>query len=256
MGIKPMKVLLGLVAFAAISTTYAADQKIIGAGPSTKVASLFVEEFTKAPEANGYTFFVPPRSAKHAGGIKASNDFIFGRTGRPLNAKERDQNKDEIFLARIPVAFVVGSGAAVSKLSMGQVEGIFSGTITNWKEVGGGDAKILLAGREQKEALFSVLKAKYPSFSKAKFDKVFKKDHQVVNFLKSPAGKFAIGFGAKPNFSDLNVLSVREFSVGVSVGLVYDNKNSGDPLVGAAKRFAASADWHSKLGSLELLPPE
>ncbi len=251
-----LKVCVLLISCAVCSAAYAAEQKIIGAGPSTKVATLFAEEFVKVPEAGDYRFVVPPRSAKHAGGIKASNDFIFGRTGRPLNAKERGMNKDEIFLARIPIAFAVGDGVGVSELSMDQIEGIFGGSITNWKQVGGSDAEVVLVGREQKEALFSVLKSKYPSFSKAKFNQVFKKDHQVVNFIKSPAGKFAIGFGAKPNFSDLSVLSVADFSVGVSVGLVFDNKNADDPLVGAAKKFAASPEWHAKLAALGLLPPE
>ncbi len=233
----------------------AEEQKIIGAGPSTKVVSLFVDGFTKDPAAQGYSFKVPPRSAKHAGGIKASNDFVFGRTGRPLNAKERDMKKEEIFLARIPIAFVMGSGVEVEQLNLSQVEDIFTGAINNWRAVGGPDAPIFLIGREPNEALFSVLKANKPKFAQAKFKKVFKKDHQVVNFIKSPAGKFAIGFGAKPNFQGLNLAQVEGFSVGVSVGLVYDQKNQGHALVDAAKKHAASSNWHAQLSSLDLLPP-
>ncbi len=254
---KSLNVLLLAGLLSSVSAVQAVEeQKIIGAGPSTKVVGLFAKGLAKEPAVQGYSFEVPPRSAKHAGGIKASRDFVFGRTGRPLNAKERGMKKEEIFLARIPIAFVVGSGVGVKQLNIGQIEKIFTGAITNWKTVGGPDAPIFLAGRESGEALFSVLKANKPEFAQAKFKKVFKKDHQVVNFIKSPAGKFAIGFGAKPNFQDLNLVQIEGFSVGVSVGLVYDQKNQGHALVSAAKRYAASSNWRGQLGSLDLLPPE
>ena len=72
------------------STVVGAERQVIaGAGPSTAVVALFAERFASDPSASGYVFEVPQRSAKHAGGIKASSKFVFGRTGRPLNEKEK-----------------------------------------------------------------------------------------------------------------------------------------------------------------------
>ena len=123
---------VSVLILALASPALCADKQVIaGAGPSTKAVELFVKEFSKQSAAKGYSFTVPPKSAKHAGGIKNSDDQIFGRTGRPLNDKEKALNKEEIFLARLPISFVVGSKAGVKKLTIAQVEDIFTGKITN-----------------------------------------------------------------------------------------------------------------------------
>jgi phosphate transport system substrate-binding protein len=41
------------------------------------------------------------------------------------------------------IAFVVGSGAGVKNLTRTQVQGIYSGKITNWKQIGGNDLAIV-----------------------------------------------------------------------------------------------------------------
>lgn len=51
-------------------------QVIAGDGPSTTAVQLFVEKLGVLPQAKGYTFKVPPKSAKHAGGIRGSDKFI------------------------------------------------------------------------------------------------------------------------------------------------------------------------------------
>ena len=242
-----------------VSPALCADkQAIAGAGPSTKVVELFVKEFSKQPIANNYSFTVPPKSTKHAGGIKHSDYYLFGRTGRPLNDKEKALNKEEIFLARLPITFVVGSKARVNKLTIAQVEDIFTGKITNWKAVGGADKEIFTIGREPSEALFSILKKNNPAFKKASFSRILEKDHYVVKFLLMDKGDHAIAFGAKPNFEakGINVIDVDGFSVGVSVGLVYDKKNTNHELVKAAKAFAASDEWANAVKGMGLLPPQ
>ena len=233
----------------------AGKQMIAGAGPSTKVVELFVKHFSKQPAVRHYQFMVPPRSVKHAGGIKASSTYVFGRTGRPLNAREKAMNKSEIVLARIPIAFATGEDAGVSSLTLEQVVALYQGKIRRWSEVGGSDSPVVLVGRESTEALFGVLKKVSPAFEKAKFDKVLKKDHQVVTLLKHAEGRGAIGFGAHPNFSDLNRLQVEGFSAGVAVGLVYDLKNQDHPLVHSAQSYVQTVQWHSAVRELGLLPP-
>ena len=137
-------------------------QMVYGAGPSTKIVELFFNEFEKQPSCSDYTFEVPPKSVKHAGGINASGKYLFGRTGRPLNDKEKAMNKEEIFLGQVPIAIAVGSGTGVTSLTMDQVEKIVTGQYSNWQEVGGADAEIINTGREGKEALFSILKTRDP----------------------------------------------------------------------------------------------
>jgi len=257
MNIRLISYITAALVTATFSTASQAEKQLIaGAGPSTKVVQLFVEKFASEPAATGYQFDVPSRSAKHAGGIKASSKYVFGRTGRPLNAKEKAMNKGEIVLARIPIAFATGSNTKITKLNISQIEDLYSGKITDWGDLGGTAGAVVLVGREPTEAVFSVLKGVKPRFKDSKFDKVFNKDHQVVTFLKSPDGANAVAFGALPNFGDVNVIKVEDFSAGVAVGLVFDLKNKAHPLVKAARTFAATPVWRDTVNQAGLLPPE
>lgn len=254
-----ISIALMVLALAIASDVGAREKQVVaGAGPSTKIVEKFFTEFAKLPTAKDYEFSVPPKSAKHAGGIKASAHYVFGRTGRPLNPKEKKLNKEEIFLARIPVVFAVGNGVKTESLTLEQLEKIITGKYNNWKEVGGDDANIVVLGREKTEAVFTVLKSQYGFFESSVFSKVYRKDDLVVNFLKSPNGVHAIGFGAEPNFRDVGnvrIIKVRDFSAGVSVGLVYDMSNKNLPLVNAVADYADSEQWAEIISAEGYLPP-
>jgi phosphate transport system substrate-binding protein len=63
-------------------------------------------------------------------------------------AKQKGINPNEIKLALDGLAVVVNPNNPVSKLTIDQLAGIFTGRITNWKEVGGNDEKIVILSRE------------------------------------------------------------------------------------------------------------
>ena len=231
-------------------------QPVLGAGPSTAVISLFFKHFSKTPAARDYIFEVEQRSIKHAGGIKASGKYLFGRTGRPLSEKEKNLGKQDIFIARIPLTIVAGKETGVKNISMAHLNAIMLRQISNWKKIGGADHKILLTGREDTEASFSALKNTYPVFRNIKFDHIFTRDHQVVNFIKSSKGNYAISFGAKSNFKSESILEVKDFEAGINLGLVYDLKNSKHPLIEAVKKYAVSPTWLIILKNNNYLPPE
>jgi len=258
------KFILFLAALAVINAlpAYSAQEEttqlVYGAGPSTKIVELFFAEFAHTPACGDYTFEVPPKSVKHAGGIKSCETYVFGRTGRPLNNEEKNMNKAEIFLGQVPIAIGVGSETGISSLEMAQLEKIITGEYTNWQEVGGTDAPISNVGREEKEALFSILKTKYPFYQSAKFSQVFKKDDEVVAFLQNPLGKYGIGFGARPNFENkegITILSIPGFSVGQQLGLVYDLSNQFKPIVKAVSEYANSQEWSAVAVANGYLPP-
>ena len=72
-----------------------------------------------------------------------------GNTGRPLKAEEVEKYGLKSFPFAIDgVAVVVHPSNKVAELTFAQVADIYAGKITNWKEVGGADAKINLYIRE------------------------------------------------------------------------------------------------------------
>lgn len=233
-------------------------QVVLGAGPSTEVVRIFFEKFTQNPGCKGYEFEVPTFSSKHAGGIKGSDHMLFGRTGRRLNEKERELGKEEIILAKVPLVFVVHNTLGITQLSLEQLKNIFLGSIDNWKQFKGLDAPIIVLGRENTESLFTMLKEEHPFFNESKFSMVFQRDHDMVIAFKKPIGRYAIGFGALPNFSndaDAALLKVEGVETGVWIGLVYDKKNADHPLVRAAREFADSPEWVETIKAEGYGPP-
>jgi phosphate transport system substrate-binding protein len=63
-------------------------------------------------------------------------------------AKQKGVNPNEIKVALDGLAVVVNPNNPVSKLTTDQLAAIFTGKITNWKELGGKDEKIVLLSRE------------------------------------------------------------------------------------------------------------
>jgi len=64
----------------------------------------------------------------------------------------------EKIIAYDALAVIVNPSNPVSKLTRAQLEGIFTGKITNWKQVGGADLKIIPYSRESSSGTFEFFK--------------------------------------------------------------------------------------------------
>jgi phosphate transport system substrate-binding protein len=87
-------------------------------------------------------------------------------------AKKAGVNPFRVVFATDAVSVIVHPSNPVSKLTLPQLGKIFKGEITNWKEVGGPDAKISLYGRQSNSGTFVffrefVVKADYSPHMKA-----------------------------------------------------------------------------------------
>ena len=63
-------------------------------------------------------------------------------------ANQKGINPNEIKVALDGLAVVVNPGNPISKLTLAQLADIFTGRVTNWKELGGKEEKIVLLSRE------------------------------------------------------------------------------------------------------------
>ena len=71
-----------------------------------------------------------------------------GLSSRNLKDEEKQKGLTETVLAYDGIAIVVNPENKVEDLTVEQIASIFKGEVTNWKEVGGADAEIVLIGRE------------------------------------------------------------------------------------------------------------
>lgn len=71
-----------------------------------------------------------------------------GLSSRALKDEEKEAGLTETILAYDGIAIIVNTANPVSDLDLETIAKIYTGEITNWKEVGGEDAEIVLIGRE------------------------------------------------------------------------------------------------------------
>ena len=71
-----------------------------------------------------------------------------GLASRALKDDEKAAGLKETILALDGIAIIVNPENKVSDLTIEQIAKIYTGEITNWKDVGGDDAEIVLIGRE------------------------------------------------------------------------------------------------------------
>ncbi|NYB53124.1 MAG: phosphate ABC transporter substrate-binding protein [Methanobacteriaceae archaeon] len=83
-------------------------------------------------------------------GIKSVEDGTasIGTSSKSLKANE-SQGLTQWEIGKDGIAIIVNKNNAINGLTLEQVKGILSGNITNWKEVGGSDAKINVVVREE-----------------------------------------------------------------------------------------------------------
>lgn len=86
-----------------------------------------------------------------SGGIKNAIEGTseIGMSSRDLKDEEKSAGLKETKIAIDGIALITNTANPVKNLTMDQVKGIYTGKITNWKEVGGNDAPIVIVSREE-----------------------------------------------------------------------------------------------------------
>ena len=112
-------------------------EKVIGA-----LGESFEGENSKA------TFTYNPTGSSAGITAVAEGRCDIGLASRALKDEEKSQGLKETVLAYDGIAVIVNPENGVDGLTIEQIADIYTGKITNWKDVGGSDAEIVLIGRE------------------------------------------------------------------------------------------------------------
>ena len=78
--------------------------------------------------------------------------------GEKMKLKKAKQDVNEVIIAYDALAVIVNPSNPVKQLTREQLEAIFRGKITNWKEVGGPDLKIIVYSRETSSGTYEFFK--------------------------------------------------------------------------------------------------
>lgn len=117
-----------------------------GSTSMEKVIGALGEAFTN--DNSGITFTYNPTGS--SSGITAVSEgrCDIGLSSRALKDEEKAAGLAETVLAYDGIAVIVNPENPVDGLTLEQIAAIYTGEITNWSEVGGADAEIVLIGRE------------------------------------------------------------------------------------------------------------
>jgi phosphate transport system substrate-binding protein len=130
--------------------------------------------------------------------INGSTDIA--NSSRPIKSSEVGKLKEkygsmgiEIPCAKDGLSVFLNKENTVSELTIKQLGDIFSGKITNWKEVGGADAKIQLYGRESSSGTFEFFKEHVVKTDFSPRCQTLPGTAAIVNAVKKD--KYSIGYG-------------------------------------------------------------
>ena len=117
-----------------------------GSTSMEKVIGALGEQFMK--DNDGISFTYNPTGS--GSGITAVSEgrCDIGLSSRALKDEEKASGLVGTTVALDGIAIIVHPDNPVSDLSIDQIAKIYTGEITNWKDVGGDDAEIVLIGRE------------------------------------------------------------------------------------------------------------
>ena len=127
---------------AAVTGTVSTD----GSTSMEKVIGALGESFMDANEGVEFTYNPTGSGA----GITAAQEgrCDIGLSSRALKDEEKAGGLKETVLAYDGIAIIVNPENHVNDLTLDQIAKLYTGEITNWKDVGGNDAEVVLIGRE------------------------------------------------------------------------------------------------------------
>lgn len=119
---------------------------MVGSTSMEKFANALSETFMeKYPKVTVTAEFVGSGAGVEAA---ANGTADIGNASRNLKDEEKAKGIAENIVAIDGIAVVVDPSNTVEDLTKDQLAGIYDGSVTNWKDVGGNDAPIVVVGRE------------------------------------------------------------------------------------------------------------
>lgn len=193
--------------------------------------------------------------------IKLDERMALEKEGKPFT---------EVIIGNDALAVIVNPANKTDQLTREQLEGIFTGQITNWKELGGDDDKIVVFSRETSSGTYEFFK-----------EHVMNKKNYASSVLNMPATggiiesvsqtKGAIGyvglaylekgvkalkvsFDAGKNYIEPSMANAKNLSYPITRPLYYYHLNSAEGLVKPFLDFVLSSEGQAIVESVGYVP--
>ncbi len=177
--------LVALATLACLGSVRAEELVIPGSGNLEYVLGELAKAFNA--QQGQHRVSVPPSSGT-AGALRdvESGAAVLGRVGRPLKDAERSRGLHFIPIGRDAVVFVAGASVSARTISRAQVLEVYSGKVTDWRELGAKPGTIRAIGRETTDASRMAIDREIKAFATLAFDdsvKLVHLDPQLLELL-------------------------------------------------------------------------
>lgn len=139
--------------------TLSGSFKIIGSNTITPLSSIWAENFMNANPGVSIAVSGPGSGVGIASLIDGTTDICQAsraiKTAEITQANEKGVNPYEIRVATDALSVVVNPANPVEELTFAQLSAIYTNQITNWNEVGGNDAPIVVLSRDSNSGTFA-----------------------------------------------------------------------------------------------------
>lgn len=138
--------MLSFVACQKEQETIPAEITVSGSTSVEKVGIALGDEFMALNPDVNFTY----EGIGSSGGVKNANDgtTMIGTASRNIKDSEKEYGLTEQVLAYDGIAVIVHPSNDVAELSVEQIQKVYLGEITNWKDLGGKDEQIAVVSRE------------------------------------------------------------------------------------------------------------
>jgi len=256
------KVAAVLLCLICSGTVMAEEIVIVGTGSGMALLRTVGNEFSKThPDVK----ITVPESIGSSGGIKAvgTDQAVVGRVGRKLKDTEAHYGLAYIPFVRLPIVFFVNKSVGIKDITPQQACDIYSGKITNWKEVGGKDARIKVVRREDGDSSLLVLLESLPGFKDIVItdkSKTTLSDQETLEFVASKEDTIAFGTYGDAKSSQVDVLTFggkkpdeSDYPYTGSLALIVKEKNNTGNIKAFAD-FVISPETHAIIREAGGLP--
>jgi phosphate transport system substrate-binding protein len=153
-----------LITLSSLSSAKAEIVTVAGSGGMIPLLTVLATAYMKRNPHD--TIKVNPNSLTQSGGILAAKTGAvdIGLSARPLEVRELSFNIDAYHIADVAADVAVHGNVPVWNLTSQQLCGIYSGKITNWLEVGGHNARIIVLTRPESDSTKEAFRKGIPCF--------------------------------------------------------------------------------------------
>jgi phosphate transport system substrate-binding protein len=112
-------------------------------------------------------------------------------------AKEKNKNIEGIVIAYDMIVPVVHPSNKIKKITLDQLKAIYNGSLTNWKQLGGDDKKIVVVSRDTSSGTYEVWHKKVMKKEKVRADSLLQASNgAIINVVaENPNAIGYVGFG-------------------------------------------------------------